>query len=225
MASSQNYIENSKDELNFPDHFLPIHMVFIGTHPTWTKPTYAAFNNTKTPADFTFTHPNALAPVPLPQHMDTNKSAPFAQGYIHEFIHASANISEWCRGQSEKDIIFFTKHHEQWIKTCDILLSNPNFAPDWNLPSFLPWYHMDLSISTSQYFKTLKQVLPGPNSKNEEREAWKIIEKWECVAFHHFYNECSPFPKCLWYHKFKREQATRNANRTKYSSHDERKPI
>jgi len=75
MSTTRNYIENSKEELGNPELYLPTYMVFIGRHPTWTKPAYATFRQTKTPMDFTM-HDLNSPDFDLPRRMEQQKTNP-----------------------------------------------------------------------------------------------------------------------------------------------------
>ncbi len=89
-------------------------------------------------------------------------------------------------------------------ETCDKLLENPYFTQGWHLPAFYPFYSYQCMASIDSFFDTNLSLYPNKQDfwNKQSVIAKTMFAAWEPTYYIVCSTKRTPFPKCLWYHKY-----------------------
>ena len=209
MSTPHSYCTIAKRELDEPESFLPTGLRYRDEELLWTTNAYATWRDTQiineTARLSTLRNVNDTITA-LPPNMDrisNNSTVPlYKEEYIQEYKHANAVLEEWI-AEYRNDLLAGNALII-WKETCDKLLQNPNFTQGWHLPAFYPFYSYQCMASIENFFATNQSIYPNREKfwNKQALIANTMFSAWEPT----YYTVCSakrtPFPKCLWYHKY-----------------------
>ena len=83
--------------------------------------------------------------------------------------------------------------------------STPIFSDGWFLPAFYPVYSYQCIAGIQNFFEQAPILQPGKGKtywKEQTQQANEMFASWEAYYYYIAAPKNTPFPKCLWYHKY-----------------------
>jgi len=216
MANPYDYITIAEGDIlhdpRSPHNFLPTSLKQQGRKLLWTAPGYATYGSTPTNNDIMYsscaTHAYKLEEkIILPPNMqkicEKNTITDHQKHYIAQYKNAAATIDHYFKTNSPNNRNF-ENAISNWKETCDELVENPYFTDGWDLPAFFPFYTNACEAAYKNFFNKKKQAQPDKSSLWNSRlqHADQMHDAWIQMFSHVTSPNNTPFPKCLWYHKY-----------------------
>ena len=209
MSSPHTFAVLARSEINEPESFLPTCLRYEGDAIIWTKPAYATYRGTPVNhemADSTILcDPNSTVfPTNMARLAKSKNLTEHQKRYLHDYRFAAATIEHWKN----------TKHPNEnalaqaiaiWKDTCDQLTVNPYFSDGWFLPAFYPVYSYQCIAGIQNFFEQAPILQPGKGKtywKEQTQQANEMFASWGAYYYYIAAPKNTPFPKCLWYHKY-----------------------
>jgi hypothetical protein len=175
----------------------------------WTKPGYATYRGTPVNHEMVdstiLCNPDSVILPPNLARISKSKNATEHQKrYVHDYKFAAASINHWKRTKHPNENILAATI-SIWEATCDKLVTNPYFTEGWFLPAFYPIYSYQCAAGIQNFFATAPIFHPDKKPtfwKKQTEQANEMFNSWEALYNHVTSKKCTPFPKCLWYHKY-----------------------
>jgi hypothetical protein len=210
MSNPRSFCTIAKHELDHPNSFLPSGLRYRGEDLLWTTNAYATWKDTQlireaaTPSAVPEqnTDGNIALPPTMAKISSSKTILPIQYEYIEEYKHAHAILETWAATYPDNPHAESTLNI--WRETCDKLLENPNFTQGWHLPAFYPFYSYQCMASIESFFTTNRILHPNKGAFWDKQDfvARTMFSAWEPTYFMVCAAKRTPFPKCLWYHKY-----------------------
>ena len=206
IRTQPSYTETTTLEIADLAKFHPT-FIIIANKCVWTRPSYAQYapiQEHTTPDDY------SAFPLGIPDtRLRTIRDSPTFRDYVARYTKAAAEIEWWVQGEPAchefpyQRTDYIKRQMATWHKTASDITHFPQFAPDWPLPAFYPWYKSDLEHAARNTTEGthLKQYTEQ-QIQTFRHNIYTDIQEWQRSVETVYLPQGWPFPKCLWYHQF-----------------------